>query len=76
MCRIISVEYLLYVQYYKVAKLQDLIVAEFYTFSFSAGFIPFASYFIKVVFMCYVSRAEYICCKINAVVAKLLKYNI
>ena len=46
-------------QCYKVAKLQDLIVAEYYTYSFSADFIPIPSYYISVLMICYIPSAEY-----------------
>ena len=47
-CCVTSVEYLLHIQFYKVALLQHLIVAEYYTYSFPADFIPIPSYYISV----------------------------
>ena len=42
-------------QYYKVSKLQHLIVAEYYTSSFSADLIPMLSYFIAVTIISYIA---------------------
>ena len=54
---IIRVEYLLHVQCYKVANLQDLIVAEYHTFSFPTDFTAILSYYIVVLIMGYIPSA-------------------
>ena len=59
-CCIISVEYLQHMQCYKVALLQHLTVAEYYTYSFPADFIPIPSYYISVLIFCYIPSAEYL----------------
>ena len=56
-------------QWYKVAKLQHLIVAEFYTSSFPADFIAILSYYISVLIICYIASAKYMlhmqCCWVS-----------
>ena len=50
----------------KIAKLQHLTVAKYYTCLFSADFVPMLSYFIAVLIVCYISTVEYMlhmqCC--------------
>ena len=59
-CCVTSVEYLLHMQCYKVALLQHLIVAEYYTYSFPADFNAIPSYYISVLIICYIRSAEYL----------------
>ena len=67
----ISAEYLLHMQCYKVANLQHLIVAEYYTSSFPIGFIAILSYYIDVLIMCYIPSATYLlhmqCCWVSKI---------
>ena len=57
-CVISSVEYLLHMQCCMLAQLQHLILAEYYTCSFSTDFIPLLSYFVAVLITCYILSAE------------------
>ena len=56
----------------KGAKLQHLIVAEYYTYLFTADFIPILSYFIAVLIVCYISTVEYMlhmqCCNVTRII--------
>ena len=52
-CCIISVDYLLHVQCYKVANSKHLIVAEHYTYSFPADCIALLSYHISMLYATY-----------------------
>ena len=51
---------MLHMHCYKVAKLQHLIVAEYYTYSFSADFMPIITYYIAVHIICYIPSVEYL----------------
>ena len=54
-------------QCYKVANLQQLIVAEYHTSSFPTDFIAILSYYIAVLIICFISSDEYLlqCCWVS-----------
>ena len=67
-CCMISVEYLLLMQCYRVTTSQHLTVAEYYTCMFSAACTPMVRYLIAVLVFCYIASVEYMlhmqCCKV------------
>ena len=73
-CSMISVEYLLHIQSYKVANLQHLIVADYYTSSFLADFVAIIRYYIAVLIICYIPSAKYFphmqCCWVSKMFLK------
>ena len=67
-CCISTVEYLLLMQCYKTATLQQLRAAACCSCSFSAYFKPVVSYIIAALSICYVASVEYMlhmqCCRV------------
>ena len=67
-CYMISVEYLLLMQCYKVTTLQHLTAAEYCTHAFSADCTPMVRYLIAVLVICSIASVQYMlhmqCCKV------------
>ena len=67
-CCILSVKYLLLMQCYITATLQQLTAAAYYSCLISAYCVPVVSYFIAAFSICYVASVEYMlhmqCCRV------------